>query len=80
MHFIQPTQIWLSFRAKNMRVTSEEGFTHVILFHSRGFSGPFFAPNLSWLNKMHWLKWRKTSKFDFSQPLGPFTCSVENMF
>ena len=24
MHFIQPTQIWLSFRAKNLRVTSHE--------------------------------------------------------
>ena len=39
MHFIQPTQIWLSFRAKNMRVTSHEtlllSFKHFILglFH-----------------------------------------------
>ena len=24
MHFIQPTQIWLSFRAKNLHVTSHE--------------------------------------------------------
>ena len=25
----------------------------MILLHSRDFSGPFFAPNLRWLNKMH---------------------------
>jgi len=38
-----------------------------------------FTVKLNWLNKMHWLKWRKTTKIGFLRRFGGFVCSHENM-
>ena len=44
----------------------------MILLRSSDVSGQFFAPNLSWLNKMHWLKVREYAnqgEYSFSKTI-----------